>query len=139
MMIRPASTRTPSSTHSQVKLVPEEAPGAAEPPPGVAGAEVAAFRVGGWAVGGAVALGRAEIAAVRLGTLPIELVMGPPHPAARHPTTTMATAADSFPLEHRMPSTLFERSGDVITRTRVIPPGRRGVRHLPRACREALA
>ena len=36
-------------------------------------------------------LGLAEMVAVRLGRLPIELVMLPPHPAARHPATTMAT------------------------------------------------
>ena len=38
--IRPARTRTPSRTQSQIKLVPEDAAGAAEPVAGAVGADV---------------------------------------------------------------------------------------------------
>jgi hypothetical protein len=47
-------------------------------------------------------LGLAEMVAVRLGTPPIELVMLPPHPAVRHPATTMATSGESLFAECRM-------------------------------------
>ena len=47
-------------------------------------------------------VGLAETVAVRLGTLPIELVMLPPHPAARHPATTMATSGETLFAERRM-------------------------------------
>ena len=62
---RPARTRTPNRTQSQIRLVPEEATGAAEPV------------AGGWVVGAAVTLGLAETVAVRLGELPIELLIVP--------------------------------------------------------------
>ena len=47
-------------------------------------------------------VGLAETVAVRLGTLPIELVMLLPHPAARHPATTMATSGEILFAECRM-------------------------------------
>jgi len=86
-----------------------EAPGVAETLDGADGADVVALCVGGWVVGIAVALGLAETVAVRLGRLPIELATVPPHPAARQPTTAMATSRESLFIERRMndPSALF--------------------------------
>jgi hypothetical protein len=70
--------------------VPEEATGAAEP--------VAA----GWVVGAAaVTLGLAEAVAVRLGKLPIELLMVPPHPAS-NPAASRVTERESLFAERRM-------------------------------------
>jgi hypothetical protein len=82
--------------------VPEDAPGVAETLDGADGADVVALCVGGWVIGTAVALGLAERVAVRLGRLPIELVTVPPHPAARQPTTAMATSRESLFVERRM-------------------------------------
>jgi hypothetical protein len=82
--IRPARTRTPSRTQSQIRLVPEEATGAAEPV------------AGGWVVGAAVTLGLAGAVAVRLGKLPIELLMVPPHPAASNPAASRVTGRESL-------------------------------------------
>jgi hypothetical protein len=93
--IRPATTRTPRSTHSQVRLVPEEAPGAAEP---VACAAVVPLCVGGCAV----TLGLPETVAVRLGRLPIELLMLLPHPAASNPAARTAASKESLVAERRM-------------------------------------
>ena len=47
-------------------------------------------------------LGLEEIVAVRIGTPPIELVMLPPHPAARHPAMTMATSGEILFTDGRM-------------------------------------
>src|SRR5271157_5650394 len=88
--IRPARTRTPSRTQSQIKLVPEEATGAAEPV------------AGGWVVGAAVTLGLAGAVAVRLGKLPIELLMVPPQPAASSPAASRVTGRESLFAERRM-------------------------------------
>jgi hypothetical protein len=76
-----------------VRLVPEEAAGEAETLDGA---------VGCWAVGAAVALGLAEMLAVRLGRLPMELLTVPPHPAARPPMIRRAAGKDSRSLEHHM-------------------------------------
>jgi hypothetical protein len=100
--IRPATTTTPSRIHSQSRLVPEEAAGVAETLDRADGADVVALRVGGWLIGVAVVLGLAERVAVRLGRLPIELVTVPPHPAARQPTTAMATSRESLFVERRI-------------------------------------
>jgi hypothetical protein len=70
--------------------VPEEATGAAEPVGG------------GWVVGAAVTLGLAGAVAVRLGKLPIELLMVPPHPAASNPAASMVTGRESLFAERRM-------------------------------------
>jgi hypothetical protein len=75
--------------------VPEEAPGAAEP---VAGAAVVTLCVGGCAV----TLGLPETVAVRLGRLPIELVMLLPHPAASNPAARTAATRESLAAERRM-------------------------------------
>jgi hypothetical protein len=85
-----------------VRLVPEEAAGEAETLDGADGADVVTLCAGGWAVGAAVTLGPAEMPAVRLGRLPIELVTAPPHPAARPPTRRRATSRDSPFPEHHM-------------------------------------
>jgi hypothetical protein len=82
--------------------VAEEALDVAETLDGAVGAEVVTDWAGGWVVGAAVTLGLAEMVAVRLGTLPIELLMLPPHPAARHPATTMATSGEILFTECRM-------------------------------------
>jgi hypothetical protein len=70
--------------------VPEEAAGAAEP---VAGGGVA---------GAAVTLGLAGAVAVRLGKLPIELLMVPPHPAASNPAASRVAGRESLFAERRM-------------------------------------
>jgi hypothetical protein len=70
--------------------VPEEATGAAEPV------------AGGWVVGAAVTLGLAGAVAVRLGKLPIELLMVPPHPAASNPAASRVTGRESLFGERRM-------------------------------------
>jgi hypothetical protein len=70
--------------------VPEEATGAAEP--------VAC----GWVAGAAVTLGLAGAVAVRLGKLPIELLMVPPHPAASNPVASRVTRRESLFAERRM-------------------------------------
>jgi hypothetical protein len=70
--------------------VPEEAAGAAEPV------------AGGWVVGAAVTLGLAETVAVRLGKLPIELLMVLPHPAASNPAASRVTGRESLFTERRM-------------------------------------
>jgi hypothetical protein len=79
--------------------VPEEALG--ETLDGAVGADVVTVWVGAWVVG-AVTLGLAEMVAVRLGTLPIEPLMAPPHPAVRHPATTMAASREILFAECRM-------------------------------------
>jgi hypothetical protein len=81
-----------------VRLVPEEAAGDEATLAGPVGADVVTL----WVGGAAVALGRAETLAVRLGRLPIELVTVPPHPAARPPTTSRAANRDRLFPEHRM-------------------------------------
>jgi hypothetical protein len=54
-------------------------------------------------VGGcAVTLGLPETVAVRLGRLPIELVMLLPHPAASNPVTRTATTGESLVAEPLM-------------------------------------
>jgi hypothetical protein len=78
--------------------VPEEAPGAADPVAGAAGAAVVTLCVGGCAV----TLGLPETVAVRLGRLPIELVMLLPHPAASNPAARTATSRESLVAERRM-------------------------------------
>ena len=88
--IRPARTRTPSRTQSQIRLVPEEAAGAAE------------AAAGGWVVGAAVTLGLAGAVAVRLGKLPIELLMVLPHPAASNPAASRVAGRESLFAERRM-------------------------------------
>src|SRR5258705_6743586 len=70
--IRPARTRTPSRAQSQIRLVPEEATGAAEPV------------AGGWGGGAAVTLGLAGAGAVPLGQPPISRLVGPPPPPPPH-------------------------------------------------------
>jgi hypothetical protein len=70
--------------------VPEEATGAAEPV------------AGGWVAGAAVTLGLAGAVAVRLGKLPIELLMVPPHPAASNPAASRVTGRESLFAERRM-------------------------------------
>jgi hypothetical protein len=82
----------PSRTHSQVRLVPEEAAGAAEPAAGAVGADVTVT----------VTLGLAETEAVRLGKLPIELLMVLPHPAASNPAASRTTGRESLFAERRM-------------------------------------
>jgi hypothetical protein len=71
-------------------LVPEEATGAAEPV------------AGGWVAGAAVTLGLAGAVAVRLGKLPIELLMLPPHPATSNPAASRVTGRESLLAERRM-------------------------------------
>jgi len=56
-------------------------------------------RLGGRAV---VTVGLAEMVAVRLGRLPIELVTVPLHPAARQPTTTIAASRECLFAQRRM-------------------------------------
>jgi hypothetical protein len=90
--ISPARTRTPSRTHSQIRLEPEEAAGAAEPVAGPVGADVTVT----------VTPGLGEAVAVRLGKPPIELLMGPPHPAASNPATRKVTGRESLFAERRM-------------------------------------
>src|SRR6516162_794416 len=90
--IRPARTRTPSRTHSQVRLVPEEAAGAAEPVAAAVGADVTVT----------VTPGLGEAVAVRLGKLPIELLMVPPHPATSNPAARRITERESPFAERRM-------------------------------------
>jgi len=76
--------------------VPEEAAGVAGRLDGTTGATVVPLCVGGWAVGTAVTLGLPETVAVRLGRLPIELVMLLPHPAASTTATRTATTRESL-------------------------------------------
>src|SRR6516162_1931520 len=95
--IRPARTTTPSRTHSQVRLVPEEVLGAADPVAGPAGAAVVTLCVGGCAV----TLGLPETVAVRLGRPPTELPLLP-HPAASNPAARTATTRESLVAERRM-------------------------------------
>ena len=82
----------PSRTHSQVRLVPEEAAGAAEPVAGAVGADVTVT----------VTLGLAETVAVRLGKLPNELLIVLPHPAASNPAVSSVTKRESLFAERRM-------------------------------------
>jgi hypothetical protein len=82
--------------------VPEEAAGGAGTLDGAVGADVVTACVGCWAVGAAVTLGLAEMLAVRLGRLPMELATVPPHPAARPPTIRRAASKDSRFPEHHM-------------------------------------
>jgi len=53
-------------------------------------------------VGAAVTLGLAGAVAVRLGKLPIELLMVPPHPAASNPAASRVTGRESLFAERRM-------------------------------------
>ena len=109
--------------------MPDEVAGAPEPVAGAAGADVtvtvlpggwvgAAVTLGlagavgadvtvtvlpgGWVVVAAVTLGLAGAVAVRLGKLPIELLMVPPHPAASNPATNRVTGRESLFAERRM-------------------------------------
>jgi hypothetical protein len=72
--------------------VPEEAAGAAEPVAGAVGADVTVT----------VTPGLGEAVAVRLGKLPIELLMGPPHPATSNPATNRITDRERPFAERRM-------------------------------------
>jgi hypothetical protein len=49
-----------------------------------------------------VTLGLAGAVAVRLGKLPIELLMAPPHPAVSNPATSRVTERESLFAERRM-------------------------------------
>jgi hypothetical protein len=130
--IRPARISTPSRIHSQSRLVPELLPEAAAlgdvagvgevalsvgvavavsvavtvwvdgPAAGVVGVGVG-VTVG---VGVAVAPPVAELTAdaARLVALPIALLTLLPHPATRHPATSMATGREKPLVVHRMPS-----------------------------------
>jgi hypothetical protein len=71
-------------------MVPEEAAGAAEPVAGAVGADVT------------VTVGLAETVAVRLGRLPIELLMALPHPAASNAAASTVTGRESLVAERRM-------------------------------------
>ena len=53
-------------------------------------------------MGAAVTLGLAGAVAVRLGKLPIELLMVPPHPAASNPAASRVTGRESLFAERRM-------------------------------------
>jgi len=89
--------------------VPEEAAGAAEPV------------AGGWVVGAAVTLGLAGAVAVRLGKLPIELLMVPPHPAASNPAASRVTGRESLVTERRMlilPRRVWPAAGASVCRRR---------------------
>jgi len=128
-MIRPARIRTPSRIHSHSRLVPE-LPSEAAALGDVAGAGEVALSVGvavavsvedtvavdGTAVGVvgvgvtvgvgvAVAPPVAELTAdaARLVALPIALFAALPHPATRHPATSMATGREKPLIVHRMP------------------------------------
>src|SRR5262249_32837400 len=93
--VRPTTTRTPNSPHSQVRLVTEEVLGAAD---AVAGAAVVTACVGGCAV----TLGLPETVAVRLGKLPIELLTLLPHPAASNPAARTAATRENLVAERLM-------------------------------------
>ena len=89
--LSPARTTTPSRTQSQIRLVPEEAAGAAVPVAAAVGADVTVT----------VAPGLADTVAVRLGKLPIELLMVLPHPAS-NPAASRVTGRESRFAERRM-------------------------------------
>jgi hypothetical protein len=57
---------------------------------------------GGWVMGAVVTLGLAGAVAVRLGKLPIELLMVPPHPAVSNPAASRVTGRESRFAEFRM-------------------------------------
>src|SRR5579859_4844779 len=128
-MTRPPRTRTPSSTHSQIRPVPEPPPdtaavGAGVLPPAAegavavtvvtavegaaAGVEGAAAGVEGAAAGvegAAAGVDGAVVApevAVLLVTLPTALLTALPHPATRHPAARIATRTRKPLLMHRM-------------------------------------
>src|SRR5579872_3820261 len=114
-MTRPPRTRTPSSTHSQIRPVPEPPPdtpavGAGLLPPAAEGAvaatvvtalEGAAAGVDGAAAGVEGAVVAPEVA-VLLVTLPTALLTALPHPATRHPAARIATRTRKPLLMHRM-------------------------------------
>jgi hypothetical protein len=127
--IRPARISTPSRIHSQSRLVPELLPEAAALGVGevalsvgvaVAVAVAVTVSVDGSAVGVvgvgvgvgvtvgvgvAVAPPAAELTAdaARLVALPIALLALLPHPATRHPATSMATGREKPLIVNRMP------------------------------------
>jgi hypothetical protein len=70
--------------------------------PEAAAAGAAEPVAGGWVAGVAVTLGLAGAVAVRLGKLPIELLMVPPHPAASNPAASRVTGRESLVAERRM-------------------------------------
>jgi hypothetical protein len=123
--IRPARISTPSRIHSQSRLVPELLPEAA-----ALGVEEVALSVGvavavsvavtvwvdgsavgvvgvgvGVGVGVTVEPAVAELAAdaARLVALPIALLTLLPHPATRHPATSMATGREKPFIVNRIP------------------------------------
>jgi hypothetical protein len=129
--IRPARISTPSRIHSQSRLVPELLPEAAALGV-VAGVGEVALSVGaavavsvavtvsvdgsavgvvGVGVGVTVGVGVAVVPAVaeltadaaRLVALPIALLALLPHPATRHPATSMATGREKPLIVNRMP------------------------------------
>jgi hypothetical protein len=132
-VIKPARISTPSRIHSQRRLVPELPPeaaalgdvaGAGEVTLSVGGAVVAVsvavtVAVDGTAVGVAVGVGVgvtvgvgvavappvAELTAdaALLVALPIALLTPLPHPATRHPATSMATGREKPLIVNRMP------------------------------------
>jgi len=130
-VIKPARISTPSRIHSQRRLVPELPPeaaalgdvaGAGEVTLWVGGAVVAVsvavtVAVDGTAVGVAVGVGAtvgvgvavappvAELTAdaALLVALPIALLTPLPHPATRHPATSMATGSEKPLIVHRIP------------------------------------
>jgi hypothetical protein len=127
--IRPARISTPSRIHSQSRLVPELLPEAAalvdvagvgevalSVGAAVAVSEAVTVSVDGPAVGVvgvgvtvgvgvAVAPPAAELTAdaARLVALPIALLALLPHPATRHPATSMATGREKPLIVNRMP------------------------------------
>jgi hypothetical protein len=97
--ITPIRTMAPSTIHSQTRLFPDSAGGVVAAGAGVAAGSVVGSGVGlavtGSLAGGWVGwlggwLGR--MLAVRLGKLEITLLAALPHPAARHPRTTITAA-----------------------------------------------
>jgi len=129
-VIKPARISTPSRIHSQRRLVPELPPEAAALGD-VAGAGEVVLSVGGAAVavsvavtvavdgtavgvvgvgvtvgvGVAVAPPVAELTAdaALLVAPPIALFAALPHPASRHPVTSMATGSENPLIVHRIP------------------------------------
>jgi hypothetical protein len=132
-VIRPARISTPSRIHSQSRLVPELLPEAAAlgdvagvgevalsvgaavsvavtvsvdgTAVGVVGVSVGVGVGVSVGVGVAVAPPVAELTAdaARLVALPIALFALLPHPATRHPATSMATGSDKPLIVHRIP------------------------------------
>src|SRR6185437_7541159 len=105
--IRPARISTPSRIHSQSRLVPELPPEAAAlgAGVGVVGVSVGVGVGVSVGVGVAVAPAVAELTAdaALLVALPIALFTPLPHPATRHPATSMATGRAKPLIVHRIP------------------------------------